>query len=324
LPCGAKSISIEVNGTKVHEAEVTETHSERFFGLFRFAEQTRCRVRNLVYRGDWPKELPAVADQQLAYPEGGPYALAQNQVAEEVALPLGRPLAELEADGLKILGPKDGLSVVGNRLQVYLRNAEPNPKDWPGLELFRQIEGDVEITLDYHNMKFQKAESGWGTSLDLSIALEDPSDSQVVLGIGKNSDLTPKSIAMLRRRNLPDNTAFSIDQELISEIAETGRVRLVRRGGRPTVQVEPVATALPMKESVSGPLSVSALEVTRSEEPSRTSHAQPLPKRFTPASENCVLNVSKSPKASRIASPSAPSGAPPPSGLMSTQKRAWL
>lgn len=224
-------LSIEVNGTKVHEAEVTEPASERFFGLFRYTEQTRCRVRNLVYRGDWPKELPAVEDQQLAYPAGGPYQLAEEQVAQETTLPLGRPLPELEAEGLKVIGPADHLKVVGNRLQVHVREAEPDPKDWPGLEFSRQIEGDVEITLDYQNVKFQKAESGWGTSLDLAIGLDDPSQTQVVLGVGQNSDLTPKSIAMLRR-NLSGKGAFSVDQDLISEVAETGRLRLVRRGGR--------------------------------------------------------------------------------------------
>ncbi|MEX1042272.1 MAG: DUF1583 domain-containing protein [Pirellulaceae bacterium] len=224
-------LSIEVNGTKVHEAEVTEPASERFFGLFRYTEQTRCRVRNMVYRGDWPKELPAVEDQQLAYPAGGPYPLPKDQVAQETTVPLGRPLAELEADGLKAVGPADHMTVVGNRLRVYVHKAEPDPKDWPGLELFRQIEGDVEITLDYHNLKFQKAESGWGTTLDLSIGLDDPSDSQVVLGIGQNSDLKPKSIAMLRR-NLSGDGGITVDQELISEIAETGRMRLVRREGR--------------------------------------------------------------------------------------------
>src|SRR5437763_879461 len=48
----------------------------------------------------------------------------------------------------------------------------------------------------------------------------------------------------------------------------------------------------------------------------RHSQAQPLPKRFTPASLNCVLKVSKSPNACLMASAMAPLGSPPPFGPM--------
>jgi hypothetical protein len=63
-------LTVAVNGTDVATHTVTARHNERFFGLFRFSNKTACRVRNLVYRGDWPKLLPAIADQELAQPEG--------------------------------------------------------------------------------------------------------------------------------------------------------------------------------------------------------------------------------------------------------------
>ena len=63
-------LTVAVNGTDVATHTVTARHNERFFGLFRFSNKTPCRVRNLVYRGDWPKLLPAIADQELALPEG--------------------------------------------------------------------------------------------------------------------------------------------------------------------------------------------------------------------------------------------------------------
>ena len=55
-----------------------------------------------------------------------------------------------------------------------------------------------------------------------------------------------------------------------------------------------------------------------------TSQPQPLPNWFTAASLSCCLNVPKSPKVEPIASARAPSGSPPPLGLMISQKSEWF
>jgi hypothetical protein len=58
--------------------------------------------------------------------------------------------------------------------------------------------------------------------------------------------------------------------------------------------------------------------------PSWTSQAQPEPNWPTPVSLTFALKSSNEPKAASIASASAPSGAPPPSGLSDSQNREWL
>ena len=52
-----------------------------------------------------------------------------------------------------------------------------------------------------------------------------------------------------------------------------------------------------------------------------TSHAYPLPKRVAAALEKASLNEAKSPNAASMADPRAPSGVPPPFGLMILQNR---
>ena len=59
-------LTISVNGIDVATHTVTERANERFFGLFRYSNKTQCRVRNLVYRGNWPKTLPTEDAQELA------------------------------------------------------------------------------------------------------------------------------------------------------------------------------------------------------------------------------------------------------------------
>jgi len=59
------SAVLVINNQEV--AKVPLPEEEYFpFGLFHFADQTAVRVRNIVMSGDWPREIPAPADQALA------------------------------------------------------------------------------------------------------------------------------------------------------------------------------------------------------------------------------------------------------------------
>src|SRR3954452_25162797 len=67
-----------------------------------------------------------------------------------------------------------------------------------------------------------------------------------------------------------------------------------------------------------------AVETTARPEPSWTSHDQPDPNWLTPAFLESSLKESRSPNVSLIAEARSPSGSPPPSGLMISQKKEWL
>jgi hypothetical protein len=53
-------LTLIVNDIEVAQHELSEPAAERFFGLFRYGDQTKCRVRKLVYRGEWPKQMTNV------------------------------------------------------------------------------------------------------------------------------------------------------------------------------------------------------------------------------------------------------------------------
>lgn len=59
------TLSVELNEVLVYQREL-EPENQRTFGLFRYADATEARVRNVIMRGDWPKAVPSVADQELA------------------------------------------------------------------------------------------------------------------------------------------------------------------------------------------------------------------------------------------------------------------
>ena len=51
-------VSLRLNGELIYERTLESTN-QRLFGLFHFADETEVRVRNVTYRGQWPRTLPA-------------------------------------------------------------------------------------------------------------------------------------------------------------------------------------------------------------------------------------------------------------------------
>ncbi len=51
------TVIIKLNGQAIYERRV-EPENQRTFGLFHYTDETRVRVRNVTYQGNWPKTLP--------------------------------------------------------------------------------------------------------------------------------------------------------------------------------------------------------------------------------------------------------------------------
>jgi hypothetical protein len=73
LQLAGDRLTLSVNGQEAASITLTEPAAGRFFGLFRYVDSAKCRVRKLVYRGEWPKQIPSVEQQGLA--AGGPPGL---------------------------------------------------------------------------------------------------------------------------------------------------------------------------------------------------------------------------------------------------------
>lgn len=78
-------LTLSVNDKAIAECSLADAPAERFFGFFRYADQTKCRVRNIVYRGEWPKELPPVTGQELASPDDAAAAAGAGEPTEDAS-----------------------------------------------------------------------------------------------------------------------------------------------------------------------------------------------------------------------------------------------
>jgi tetratricopeptide (TPR) repeat protein len=57
LSLSGDTIVLHLNDTVIYE-RVLESTNQRNFGLFHYADETTLRVRNVIYRGQWPRRLP--------------------------------------------------------------------------------------------------------------------------------------------------------------------------------------------------------------------------------------------------------------------------
>ncbi len=57
LSLSGDTVKLELNGTSIYQCPLESTN-QRTFGLFHYADDTSVRVRNVTYRGQWPRRLP--------------------------------------------------------------------------------------------------------------------------------------------------------------------------------------------------------------------------------------------------------------------------
>jgi len=54
-------VKVSLNGVDIYERPIESTN-QRLFGLFHYTDRTEARVRNMIYKGAWPKKIPTEAE----------------------------------------------------------------------------------------------------------------------------------------------------------------------------------------------------------------------------------------------------------------------
>ncbi len=174
-----------MNDTDVATVAVTVPSYDRQFGLFRYSNKTECRVRKLVYRGDWPKTLPSIDEQELASPAEGPFALSDAKPVFDERL--NQPIEKLKSKGFATLGTADRLSVLEDGLHLSMHDSDGYPT-WPGVIRRAKVDGDLQVTADYKDLELSPAKEGWGLGVGLVVTFADPETTRVECTLSLNKD----------------------------------------------------------------------------------------------------------------------------------------
>lgn len=221
------TVHLFLNGIQVYE-RLLEPGNQRTFGFFHYCGQTEARVRNVTWTGDWPRELPSLAEQELA----GVGAESLDARSKQLTAVFTHDFA---ADGL----PRDRFVVtttnMPHTLEAKLDGVHITQQGGDGYMNFTvspklSVSGDFDVTIDFDGF-VGLPERGGKSSFLLQTVFDNDTES-----------------LLYRRHSLPDGEGereetFSgsrVEKDggkaersyfgTVSSEARSGRLRLSRRG----------------------------------------------------------------------------------------------
>ena len=217
-------LALSINQVDVATVTLTEPSTERFFGLFRYSDKTKCRVRNLVYRGNWPKTLPPVEEQQLAR------VSVPNEFANWSAprvFDLSESKEKLAAAGLALAGPPDRIRTTDRGLRMLVKEST-GYGSWPRIHLREPIAEDFVVTLNFEDFTHTPPKAGWGSVVVLRAVVDSNIKMYVDSGVGtfRSAIATINS----RRKHNTLSGAEKHEGRYKTVPSGSGRFRLVRTG----------------------------------------------------------------------------------------------
>ena len=227
LALAGQTLSLLLNGERILERELEPTNS-RHFGLFHYTEQSEIRVRNVVMRGDWPRTLPPVPEQQLADLATMPFddALAEfSPVFDHDFGTDGLPQEHFEfAGGIGANVPR-----VTPQGVVHVQTSD-GPHRASHLNSWLRMRGDFDVTADFADLDisakqvcgcelYVTCEGGFG--LGVKRRWQEPDLHRMVVdwAIPAEPGTATAEAGQLRYRH-----------DFISTEALGGRFRVARRG----------------------------------------------------------------------------------------------
>lgn len=226
-------VRIVLNGETIL-SRTLESENLRTFGLFHYAEQSGVMVRNLRWRGEWPKQLPPPREQELA------------DFTMEDELARGTELQTVFEHDFSQGLPLDKIWIAGRNWQE-LTVQQPNglwmkqPGGTHGLyektqmSLPFRLQGDFDVTWEFGNFQSNLVENGNG-NVHLLILFDDDKSTECRL------------FRLFRKQGFPDKVDYSQLAQTavfftqadgrkqfthpgsVPEESTAGKLRVVRRG----------------------------------------------------------------------------------------------
>ena len=226
------TVTLKLNDVDVYETTLALTN-QRQFGLFHYADETDVRVRNVSYRGDWPRTLPSLKDQELSGLGPKPYDFAEGELKTLAewdfrrAIPnFMKPIGTIKPNAMETVD--DGMKMIRGE------NAAPDAIRC-GFTWETICSGDFEMTLDYRGFESKTEQQDWQIPrielfLDIGGPFNTPENThQMMAGIRRRPDrvLVPYS-------GHGTHTLDKYDWKYTTSEANapSGRFRFVRKGDR--------------------------------------------------------------------------------------------
>lgn len=221
-------VTLELNDQSVYQEQLTALNG-RTFGLFHYADQTEVRVRNVKYRGDWPKQLPVAADQELRDSRIDKLDAEREQLSDQAEYSFqnreynANQFIRYNSSGQGKVTPSE------TGLKMHQPGSKPFNNNWISPRI--RVSGDFDIETQFEQLALEVSEHG-GTSVYLTVVTTDgdKTHAHVNRGAWRNPNERLKTDVQAEF-NLMKPTGVDIQFEgRHPEESTSGRLRIARRG----------------------------------------------------------------------------------------------
>ena len=214
-------VQIALNGELIYERAL-EPSNQRTFGLFHFADRTEARVRNVVWRGDWPKEMPPLNRQNLASSELD----FLDESSQNLAASFHHDFRDRTLlEKFDVVG--EATAMAQNKSGLHTRQI-----DNVGIKNIRsclQIYGDFDIEVAFQDLEILMPTPRWEAGIGVRVVLDSDTDDAVGFyrTLARNADNRRAAFYHSSRRR---DGSIKVPGEFVVEQSTSGRFRIARRG----------------------------------------------------------------------------------------------
>ncbi len=149
-----------LNDVWIHQSTIAATN-DRSFGLFYYCDQTEARVRNIVLKGDWPKSVPSVVEQELRGTETDTLDREREALAESLEFDFSRMTeTERKTTFADYVEGQSSNALFPGGLQMSGAAAGPRGNADSITQPRIGISGDFDVIAEFADLRLKVSENG--------------------------------------------------------------------------------------------------------------------------------------------------------------------
>lgn len=225
----ADTVEFELNGQPIYREQLNPDDIRKF-GLFHYADQTAVRVRNVRYRGVWPKEFPTLDEQELRDRRVEQLDAEADRLREEVAYSFENKGYSGNEFVFHRTNERATIQALDSGLKLHQPGAKAYGNAWVSPRIM--VAGDFDIETEFEQATLTAAERG-ECAIYLTVVTTDrvKTHAHVLRGAwGDPNDDRPNIDVRAEFNLLKPNGVEVLFEGRQADETTSGRMRIARRG----------------------------------------------------------------------------------------------
>ena len=222
LTLDAESMGIDLNGSRVFEHQL-DRQQQRSFGFFHYADRTEARIRNVVWKGDWPRRLPTLVDQPLV---DRSLDVLESRVSK-LPVSFRHDFRDGAPDDVFDFQATDGAELKDKDNGILISQSAAGGN--PDLLLRMQLHGDFDIVATFDELEVSMPQPRWTAGIGLRVTFDNDLKHRCALFRSTARNASNRRVQFYESSLRRDGTRRHSGGYLVEE-SRSGRMRVVRLG----------------------------------------------------------------------------------------------